>query len=118
MAWAATCSGDGAPVTVPSRAHRNLPVRPRPATLHDRPERDYAVAVRGAALAAATALLILNATGAPAAPTGREVIAEAQARNGFATWRDRRSLITLEGVDGANHSLREAEVYEQTDPHG
>jgi hypothetical protein len=71
--------------------------------------------VRCTALAA-TALL-LSATGAGAL-TGREVIEQAQARNGFATWRDRRSVVTIEGFDESNHVRREAEVYEQTDPRG
>jgi len=70
---------------------------------------------RCTALAATT--LLLRASGA-GTPTGREVIAQAQARNGFATWRDRRSSVVLEGFDGSNHVTREAEVYEQTDPRG
>jgi len=74
--------------------------------------------VRGCVLAAATVLVAMNVAATPGPPTGRDVIAEAQARNGFATWRDRKSVVTLEGFDGANHTVREAEVYEQTDPHG
>jgi hypothetical protein len=74
--------------------------------------------VRSAALAAATVLVAMDVAAVPAPPTGREVIAEAQARNGFATWRDRTSVVTLEGFDGAKHTMREAEVYERTDPHG
>jgi len=60
----------------------------------------------------------MNVAAEPAAPTGREVIAEAQARNGFAMWRDRKTTVTLEGFDGAHHMIREAEVHERTDPQG
>src|SRR5262249_59057226 len=82
------------------------------------PEADYAGVVKGSALAAAIVLVAMNVAATAAPPTGREVIAEAQSRNGFATWRDRKSVITLEGVDGANRTVREAEVYERTDPRG
>src|SRR5262249_42906142 len=81
-------------------------------------EPDYAGLVRGAAFAAATVLVAMSVAAPPPPPTGRAVIAEAQARNGFATWRDRKRVITLEGFDGANRTVREAEVYERTDPHG
>src|SRR5262249_33176693 len=82
------------------------------------PPRTMRGVVRGAALAAATVLVAMNVAATPPPATGREVIAEAQARNGFATWRDRKSVVMLEGFDGANHTTREAEVYERTDPHG
>jgi hypothetical protein len=51
--------------------------------------------------------------------TAREVIEQAQARNGFSTWHDRRSLVTLEPFDGGDGGVaREAVVYERTDPRG
>jgi hypothetical protein len=49
---------------------------------------------------------------------GREVIAEAQARNGLSTWRDRTSTVVLETFEAGAGRRREAEVVEQTDPHG
>src|SRR6266849_1324666 len=64
------------------------------------------------------AALLLIAPGAVAL-TAREVIEQAQARNGFATWHDRRSLVTLEPFDGAVSGVtRDAVVYERTDPRG
>src|SRR5439155_4527327 len=37
----------------------------------------------------------------------------------FSTWRDRKSVVTLEGFDGeASRGTREAQVYERTDPRG
>src|SRR5215471_18935516 len=69
-------------------------------------------------LPAGAMLVAINVAAASGPPTGRDVIVEAQARNGFATWRDRKSVVTLEGFDGANHTTREAEVSERTDPHG
>jgi len=61
------------------------------------------------------AVLVLLA----APPTGRQVIEEAQARNGFATWHDRRAVVTLEGFDeDVLRTTREAEVLERTDPAG
>jgi hypothetical protein len=83
--------------------------------LRKRSRRRRRIDVRCTALAATALLLVANGAGAL---TGREVIEQAQARNGFATWRDRRSLATIEGFDGSNHVIREAEVYEQTDPPG
>jgi hypothetical protein len=66
----------------------------------------------------AAVVLLLIAPGA-AALTGREVIEQAQARNGFSTWHDRKSLVALEGFDGeVSRATREAEIYERTDPHG
>ena len=51
--------------------------------------------------------------------TAREVIEQAQARNGSSTWHDRKSLVTLQGFDGeVSRVMREAEVYERTDPRG
>jgi hypothetical protein len=61
-------------------------------------------------------LLLLLAPGARA-ETGREIIDQAQARNGFSTWHDRKSVVTLEGFDGKTSRVtREAQVYERTDP--
>jgi hypothetical protein len=69
----------------------------------------------GRALMAGVLLLTFNRANAV---TGREVIEEAQTRNGFSTWRDRRSVVTLEGFDDTHRVTREAEVYEKTDPRG
>src|SRR5438128_4231675 len=64
------------------------------------------------------AALLLIAPGAVAL-TAREVIEQAQARNGYSAWHDRKSLVTLEGFDGeVSRVTREAEVYERTDPRG
>src|SRR5262249_50507407 len=50
---------------------------------------------------------------------GADVVAEAQARNGLATWHDRTSLVTLEGFeDDTRRIVREARVYERSDPRG
>jgi len=65
------------------------------------------------------ATLILLFASQANALTGREVIEQAQARNGFSTWHDRRSLVRLEPFDGAVRGVtREAAVYERTDPRG
>jgi hypothetical protein len=50
--------------------------------------------------------------------TGAEVVAEAQARNGFATWHDRRSVVTLEASDAGVVQRREAVIRERSDPRG
>lgn len=57
---------------------------------------------------------------APAAAlTGREIIDSAQKKNGFATWRDRTSEITMESYSKSSlQRTREASVSEQTDPRG
>ncbi len=69
-------------------------------------------------LALSVTLVLLLAPGARA-QTGRQVVDQAQARNGFSTWRDRKSVVTLEGFDGeASRVTREAQVYERTDPRG
>jgi hypothetical protein len=50
---------------------------------------------------------------------GADVVADAQARKGLATWHDRTSLVTLEGFEGdARRIVREARVYERGDPRG
>ncbi|HLY38143.1 MAG TPA: outer membrane lipoprotein-sorting protein [Candidatus Binatia bacterium] len=62
--------------------------------------------------------LVLVATAARAL-TGADVIAAAQARNGFAAWRERRSVVALEGFErDASRISREARVYERSDPRG
>ncbi len=49
--------------------------------------------------------------------TGREVIATAQQRHGFSTWRDRTSSATLENYDKDTLTrTRELDISEQTDP--
>ena len=69
-------------------------------------------------LALSVTLVLLLAPGARA-QTGRQVVDQAQARNGFSTWRDRKSVVTLEGFDGeASRVTREAQVYERSDPRG
>ena len=60
---------------------------------------------------------ILAGTGADAL-TGREVIAEAQARNAFSTRRDRRSVVRVQGFENGPGTTREMEVYERTDSRG
>jgi outer membrane lipoprotein-sorting protein len=66
------------------------------------------------ALAAALALA------APAAAlTGREVIDSAQKKNGFSTWKDRKSSALMQTYDRGNLvRTRELDVTEQTDPRG
>src|SRR5438105_3398190 len=72
--------------------------------------------MRGMAIVCVTVLVGLACA---ASPTGREVIEAAETRNGFATWHDRRSRVTLEGFDGETRRVtREAEVFERTDPRG
>jgi len=66
---------------------------------------------------AAAAPLVLAAAVASGL-TGRDVIEQAQAQNGFSTWRDCRSVVRLEGFDGQNRVTREAAVYQRTDPRG
>ena len=67
---------------------------------------------------AAFAALLLAATAA-SAPSGHEIIEQAQGLNGFSTWRDRKSVVTLEGFDSeVGQVTRTAEIYEQTDPRG
>ena len=42
---------------------------------------------------------------------GSEVVAQAQARDGFSAWRDRRSVVTLENVEEGSGRTSEAEVF-------
>jgi len=63
------------------------------------------------------AVLLITAACASAL-TGPEVIAHAQARNGFSTWHDRRTVVTLENVEEGSGRTGDAQVYEKTDPHG
>ncbi|HJQ82641.1 MAG TPA: outer membrane lipoprotein-sorting protein [Candidatus Binatia bacterium] len=53
-----------------------------------------------------------------AAVTGREVIDNAQRKNGFSTWRDRTLDTTMESYTTSLQRTREAVVTEQTDPRG
>jgi outer membrane lipoprotein-sorting protein len=64
------------------------------------------------------AAAVVLAAGEASAPSGADVIAAAQARNGFATWHDRRSVVVLEADDAGVVQRREAEVRERSDPHG
>ena len=66
----------------------------------------------------AVAVALLVAAGNAGALTAAEVIAEARARNGFGTWRDRRTTETLEATDADVRQRREAVVLERTDPRG
>ena len=84
---------------------------PQPATALGPPPSELAQLFAGATL------LVLAARDANAL-TGREVIDQAQERNGFSTWHDRRSLVTLEGFDPDRRTTREAEIFEQNDPRG
>jgi hypothetical protein len=49
---------------------------------------------------------------------GREIIRQAQVRNGLSTWRDRRSRVVMETFEKGAGRRREAEVFEQTSPRG
>ena len=65
-------------------------------------------------LAAALALAAHPA----AALTGREVIDDAQKKNGFSTWHDRVLDTTMESYTTTLQRTRDATVSEQTDPRG
>jgi hypothetical protein len=66
----------------------------------------------------AVALVALLAVPALAL-TGREVVDEAQKKNGFSTWRDRTLSATMATyADGDLTRSRELEITEQTDPRG
>jgi outer membrane lipoprotein-sorting protein len=52
------------------------------------------------------------------AATGREVIDDAQKRNGFSTWRDRTLDVTTESYTKTLQRTRDATITEQTDPRG
>jgi hypothetical protein len=66
----------------------------------------------------ALALLACCAAGPAAALTGREVIDNAQKKNGFSTWRDRVLDTTMESYTTSLERSRDATVTEQTDPRG
>ena len=68
----------------------------------------------------ACALAAALSLSAPArALTGREIVDEAQRRNGFSTWRDRTASATMETYDkGTLARTREIDITEQTDPRG
>ena len=67
-------------------------------------------------LLAAVLTVVLVAPGG--ATTGREVIDDAQKRNGFSTWRDRTLDVTTESYTTTLQRTRDATVIEQTDPRG
>ena len=69
---------------------------------------------RGFVLAALLALAVHPA----AAATGREVIDDAQKKNGFSTWHDRVLDTTMESYTTTLQRTRDATVTEQTDPRG
>lgn len=65
------------------------------------------------------ATLVLALALPAAALTGREVIDQAQQRNGFSTWRDRTMTASMETYDGDSLvRTRDMDVSEQTDPRG
>jgi hypothetical protein len=61
----------------------------------------------------ATLLLFAERT---AALTAREIISQAQARNGFAEWRDRKMVVRFQSSEYGAGVTREAEIYERDDP--
>jgi Outer membrane lipoprotein-sorting protein len=64
------------------------------------------------------ALVVLLATPALGL-TGREVIDQAQQKNGFSTWKDRKGGASMETYDkGSLTRTREMTIIEQTDPRG
>jgi outer membrane lipoprotein-sorting protein len=65
-------------------------------------------------------LVVLAALAAPAwALTGREVIDNAQKKNGLSTWKDRVTTATMKTYNGGSLSrTRELDIVEQTDPRG
>ena len=67
-----------------------------------------------------TIVITLVLAGGPAwALTGRDVIDDAQQRNGFSTWKDRVLSATMETYSGdALTRTRDLEITEQTDPRG
>jgi hypothetical protein len=66
------------------------------------------------------AALALSCVAVPAlALTGREVIDQAQQKNGFSTWRDRTMAATMQSYDKDTLArTREITIVEQTDPRG
>jgi len=75
--------------------------------------------VSGAAMRL-VAVLALSCLAAPAlALTGREVIDQAQRKNGFSTWHDRAMGATMESYDHDTLArTRDITIVEQTDPRG
>jgi outer membrane lipoprotein-sorting protein len=66
-----------------------------------------------------TAVALVAALAPPAsALTGREVIDDAQKKNGLSTWHDRTIDVTMESYTTSLQRTREATVTEQTDPRG
>ncbi len=71
----------------------------------------------GAVLAALLTLTLVARDAA--ALTGREVIDDAQKKNGFSTWKDRTLAAHMDTYSGDTLArTREVEISEQTDPHG
>lgn len=50
--------------------------------------------------------------------TAREIISQAQARNGFAGWRDRKMVVRFQSSEYGADVTREAEIYERDDSRG
>jgi len=70
-------------------------------------------------LTSLAAVALAATLAAPAvALTGREVIDDAQKKNGFSTWRDRVTELVMESYTTSLQRTREASVSEQTDPRG
>lgn len=69
-------------------------------------------------IARIVAVVLALATPA-AALTGREVIDQAQQKNGFSTWKDRKAAAMMDTYDkGSLTRTREMTITEQTDPRG
>jgi hypothetical protein len=64
------------------------------------------------------AALAVALAGPAGALTGREVIEDAQKRNGLSTWKDRVIEIVMESYTTTLQRTRDATVTEQTDPRG
>lgn len=71
-------------------------------------------------IVASTVAFLVVALATPAAAlTGREIIDQAQQRNGFSTWKDRRAAATMDTFDkGTLTRTRDMTITEQTDPRG
>lgn len=65
-----------------------------------------------------TSILVAASVAPASALTGREVIDEAQKKNGFSTWHDRVLDVTMESYTTSLQRSRDATVTEQTDPRG
>lgn len=68
---------------------------------------------------AAVTLIVLALATPAAALSGRQVIDDAQKKNGFSTWRDRTLAAHMDSYSGKTLArTREVDIKEQTDPRG